>query len=468
MDPTTFAASRTSLSGSSLYTTTSSSTQWGPGAVAGKAIRAMGKAVVRGAEYFVISRRLSGIKAAMPCSDDEKRPNVQQMFFDVLELSRPRLYPEAFRTQAMQILLAQIASKQTRYLRACIAELEIDHGELVALLSEMIGVVLFPKRGFVDKRLTASYTMALPSDCHPWAPYISFMSGVAGLNEATFHAVLDARFLEVILWVSGVQIHQRKIDSALENECGVAFKLLSEPPSFDLSLIWVEQLLRLCPDTLVASVPDAVNSITGQLLWPIVECRLLEMHVGGILRLMHPANYHDLDLGSSESAFASLGGNVHHETVEHLSRLSYPKRIGTLSQMIQHLIAQSYVEGGHAVDLTPILFTSEHRDMARNIVRFLVDIAKTGQVPFAEENLLDAALFNISPFLSAEWDPSGVYGDIYRRIYFSRSLGRKRSMSSYSDHTSDLLSAIRTSGLWTVVDEPSRMRSWVQFLQPLF
>jgi hypothetical protein len=81
-------ASHDSMSERSVYTTTSSSTQWGPGALAGKAIRALGKAVVRSAEYFVISRRLTAIKAALPCSDSGDEQTLEGIFDDLLELSR--------------------------------------------------------------------------------------------------------------------------------------------------------------------------------------------------------------------------------------------------------------------------------------------------------------------------------------------------------------------------------------------
>jgi VIT1/CCC1 family predicted Fe2+/Mn2+ transporter len=65
----------------------------------------------------------------------------------VLALSRPALYPKAFRIQAMQLIIAQIATRQTYYLRCSISSWEIDHQELVSFLSEIIGVALFSKRG---------------------------------------------------------------------------------------------------------------------------------------------------------------------------------------------------------------------------------------------------------------------------------------------------------------------------------
>jgi hypothetical protein len=57
--------------------------------MAGKAILAMGKAVVRSAEYLMISRRLSAIKRALPCSDRGiQQQNDEAIFDDLLELSR--------------------------------------------------------------------------------------------------------------------------------------------------------------------------------------------------------------------------------------------------------------------------------------------------------------------------------------------------------------------------------------------
>ncbi|KAJ6568982.1 hypothetical protein B0H19DRAFT_1134371 [Mycena capillaripes] len=199
-------SSRRSVYESSVYTTTSSSTQWGPGALAGKAILAMGKAVVRNAEYLIVRRRLSAIQAVLPCADDQGG-NLEEMFNDLLELSRPALYPERFRAQAMQLIIAQIARKETYHLRLSISKWEIDHDELVAFLLEIIGAVLFSKRGFPDRKFVDSYNMALPNDCHPWSPCLSFMLKIAQLTDSLFYGVLGARFLEMILWVSGAQIH---------------------------------------------------------------------------------------------------------------------------------------------------------------------------------------------------------------------------------------------------------------------
>jgi hypothetical protein len=58
--------------------------------MAGKAIRAMGKAVVRSTEYLIISRQLSVIKTALPYSEGDlsQQQNYEVMFDDLFELSR--------------------------------------------------------------------------------------------------------------------------------------------------------------------------------------------------------------------------------------------------------------------------------------------------------------------------------------------------------------------------------------------
>ncbi|KAJ7136283.1 hypothetical protein C8R46DRAFT_580970 [Mycena filopes] len=492
--------SHTSLSRSSLYTTTSSSTNWGPGALSGKAIRAMGKAVLRGVDYLVISRRLSRMKAVMPCPDDdlEKRSDWRQMFFDALELSRPELYPEEFRMQALRILLGQIATRQTHYLRACIAEWDAEPEDRVALLSVIVGVTLFPKRHFIDDTLASSYTMALPSNCHSWTPCVSFLSGVARSNEGGFRAALDARFLEMTLWAAAAPRDPSTVDEELVHNCAAAFSLLSQPTSDALSLLWTDRIRRFSLEETVTSLPDAVDSIARHRRWWLVECRLLEMHAAAMLQLMHlPSDRTDsgVDVGRTSLSAApvyfakalnprmpefdvqlilsegfmhsylrcvGMGSDVLRQTVDHLSRLSYPKQVATFGHMVRHLIAQSVVEGSRRVAVP--LFTPQLTHVAFNVIAFLVSLTKTEEVPSAKDALLDAALLSILPFLPLSWDPLSVHGDVYRRAYSPR----KRIRASYGGNISKLLEEIRTSGLRTVVAESSWTRTWVHFLQPLF
>ncbi|KAJ6505481.1 hypothetical protein C8R45DRAFT_972831 [Mycena sanguinolenta] len=271
----------------SVYTTTSSSTQWGPGALTGKAIRAMGKAMLRSADYVLISRRLSAIRATFSSPRDDTQQICERMFDDLLELSRPALYPEAFRIQAMQILVAQIASEDTYHLQRSFSKWETDHEELVALLSEIIGVVLFSKRGFADERLVHAYMTALPKDRHPWLPCVRFMTKIAQANDSILHAVFAAKFMEMILWVSGPQIlPQNSQDHLLVHACSEAFTSLSQPPAHDLYVLWVEQIGGLDSEDSVISLPKALTCVSAKHLWPVIEARLLGMHADAMLKLM--------------------------------------------------------------------------------------------------------------------------------------------------------------------------------------
>ncbi|KAJ7691330.1 hypothetical protein B0H17DRAFT_566082 [Mycena rosella] len=288
MLPTSIASeSRRSSSTSSFYTTTSSSTQWGPGALAGKAVLALGKAVVRGAEYLVISRRISAIKATMPCSDDHisQFRNLERMFDELLELSRPGLYPDDVHAQAMRTILVQIAIEQTHHLRLGIAKWEIPHAELVEFLSEIGAVAIFWKRGFPDPTLVKAYMTALPNGSHPWSPCIGFVAAVAQLNKATFHAVLSARFLEMVLWAAGAQIHAKK---TLESQYDDAFNILSHPASSDLHILWTEKVLEIGGSIPSTTLYRLVDEVTIQDAWPVVECRLLEPHARAMLKTAVP------------------------------------------------------------------------------------------------------------------------------------------------------------------------------------
>ncbi|KAJ7115254.1 hypothetical protein C8R44DRAFT_984024, partial [Mycena epipterygia] len=368
------------------------------------------------------------IRTAMPCPDDDSAQfgNLVTMFDDLLELSRPTFYPEAIRIQAMQIILAQIAGKQTLHLCGSIAKWEIENDELVAFLSEIVGVALFSKRGFSDERLVNAYRTTLPEDWHPWAPCIAFLAGVAQLNEETFHAVLNARFLEIILGASGAQMQWKDYDKTLETDCNAAFNILSEPPTADLAIFWVEQVNRFGSEDPPNSLMRLVESITRQKMWPMVERRLLDLHVYPILGALLPTRY-PLEFSflqrqiftsvapvdylsqfdrsppktilSRASAirnflrYVGIGGDVHRETVEYLSRLSYSIQVVILTNLIQHLISQSCIDQS-TVRRSMVLFTPDSPDIANIIVQFLVDVSRSLQ-----SVVFDATLLSIVSFL---------------------------------------------------------------------
>lgn len=67
---------------------TTSETVPGPGALSGKAIRALGKATLRGAEKLIIWRKAQAINAKFPHNNGDDFLGAKSMYEDVLELSR--------------------------------------------------------------------------------------------------------------------------------------------------------------------------------------------------------------------------------------------------------------------------------------------------------------------------------------------------------------------------------------------
>ncbi|KAF8184639.1 hypothetical protein K438DRAFT_1837621 [Mycena galopus ATCC 62051] len=373
---------------SSLYTTTSSSTQWGPGAIAGKALRALGKAVIRGIEHFIILRRLATIVVAMPCldeADSAEAHNFETMFDDVLELSRRGLYPESIRIQAMQIIVAQVAKQHTHHLCVSLSKW-VSHEDLVALLSEIVAVGLFANRGFPSPQLVRVYRAALPKNAHPWSPCIRFMSQVAQLTEETFHAVLHARFFEVILWTAGAQVQAGASNSSFRGDCDEAFCILSRPPSDDLSLLWHEETCRYSPNEQLGSVIQMVDAISAQDMWSAVERRLLEL------------TCHLMTALSPQSRCIALNCELHLHTERFLLRLSYEKMVLAITNIIRKLLVP-FAEFDDALGIQNSMRTlaREWPDLPGIIIQFLVGISQTEHV--LQDALLDAALLNISPFL---------------------------------------------------------------------
>jgi hypothetical protein len=79
---------------SSDVTATTSSTIWGPGAIAGKGILGVGKAILRGTTAVVIQVRLQVLKSLFPHnggSNDEG--TLHKAYRDMLELTRCVRYP---------------------------------------------------------------------------------------------------------------------------------------------------------------------------------------------------------------------------------------------------------------------------------------------------------------------------------------------------------------------------------------
>ncbi|KAJ6501778.1 hypothetical protein DFH09DRAFT_298375 [Mycena vulgaris] len=370
---------------SSLYTSTSSSTQWGPGALAGKAILALGKATLRGAERLVIFRRMVAIKARLPCLDDERSGAdtcfMDGIFDDLVELSRPELYPESIRQPAMELILAQIASGHTTYLLNSLSKWLPD--DLIVLIAEIISISMFCRDGFLEGRLSDAYIFALPEGCHPLGPCTSFLSELARQNQTTFEAVIMSKFLDMVLLSSRKHATEPgHFDKETQSSFSTAFAVLSTPScqSYELWMVNLEQYWPFAYHPSLAEVVQHINK-TSPGTWLLLEAHFLERKAHRMLELAMPCKYPmysgrsvadvtyprlkdfnltsvvppfqlqeilDSGLASSRALWhflrcVALGGNVRSLMAEHLLSQSHRSRVSVFSRIIYLLIPNTCV-----------------------------------------------------------------------------------------------------------------------------
>ncbi|RDB20023.1 hypothetical protein Hypma_013045 [Hypsizygus marmoreus] len=189
-------------SSSALTSSTSSgSTIPGLGALSGKAILALGKVTLRGAEYIVIQRRLANITSKFPHTGAANIKNIEHIYDDLLELSRRDLYSDTVRDRVLQILLVQIASRQTRHLIKSLnkwppIEIQIFVSELIAILDPLRLSNTHDARGPVVKAYQASLATW---ESHSLVPFVEFLSQVAQAHSQVESAILLGGMMEFLL-----------------------------------------------------------------------------------------------------------------------------------------------------------------------------------------------------------------------------------------------------------------------------
>ncbi|KAF9463077.1 hypothetical protein BDZ94DRAFT_1322157 [Collybia nuda] len=163
----------------SVTTVSTSSTVPGPGALSGKAILALGKATLRGAENLMIRRRLQAIDEKFPHNNEDEFPEAERMYQDVLELSRRDMYPDVHRSRALRIILVQIGTRQTDLLVKALttwASVEVDL--LISYLTAMFDPLrlLFTMRetGKVSSQVRAYRASLGNSESHSLGPLVLF------------------------------------------------------------------------------------------------------------------------------------------------------------------------------------------------------------------------------------------------------------------------------------------------------
>ncbi|KAF7340422.1 hypothetical protein MVEN_01962100 [Mycena venus] len=496
------------LSSLSLYTTTSSKTQWGPGALAGRAILALGKAAIRGAELVVIVKRMAIIQDHLPYSDerpdggDTSESFMDRIFDDLLELSRPELYPDGIRIAAMELILAQIASGHTSYLYNCLSKWLLD--DLRVLLAEIISVSMFCGCGFMEPRLTNAYLSALPEDRHPLVPCIVFIADLARQNETTFEAALLSKFLDVVLLTASRKDTILDRDFELENQSlARAFALLSSPP-LELQEFWNMALEQYWPFDYPPSLEDVVRHIsaTSPTTWYILEAHFLQHEAPNMLRLVTPVK-HRLDNGRSAADVAypqlkdfnlpsgnfpiriqdaldsglaascalwhlircvALGGDVHGLMAEHLSSLFHKHKTSMFSRIIYWLIPNT--REARSKEMRDLCTLVGGRPRLNSVLmHFLLDLGHSDE--WSKYALIDAVIVLIVPLLVPELKSWAIHEDVFRRSHFFPSL---RLRPSYSKETLRLFSIIRENTLASVIGEPGSQSSQqiADVLEPLF
>ncbi|KAJ6478321.1 hypothetical protein C8R45DRAFT_1007034 [Mycena sanguinolenta] len=426
----------------------------------------MGKAIVRGTENLIIMRRLAAIQAVMPCKDSNSDLRIESMFADLLELSRPSLYSDDIRIKAMQIIVAQIATEETRHLRISISQWEVDSEELGSFLAEITGVALFSNRGCCETEFVQVYTAMLAKDLHPWSAFLSFISQLAQLSTKTFPIAIHAQLLEILIWVSGHQKRGLTQDMRIEAYCNVAFAILSTCPTNEQDNLLGEKISKYCsdPDERPTSLAQLIQYLTLQEQWLVVERRLLEKHVPAMLNNLGswPTSnlgqiFRESQNGVPRPADAppslpstrnlvwciGIGGEVQRQTADYLSILPHQRMVFVLDSILRDMIIQLLVEPA-----TPYSNLTRTPQFIAHVVQFLLGISQiSGSIKAA---VMDAVILNILAFLDPSWKPWQIYEDIQQRAR-AQSIRGQRISSPYCALILTLLYSVQSNGLRNIV-----------------
>ncbi|KAF8155203.1 hypothetical protein K438DRAFT_2026476 [Mycena galopus ATCC 62051] len=209
----------------STYETTSgssSSTVPGPGALSGKAIKALGRVTIRGIDHLVMMRQLSIIAHHFPLPDEKAAfvKHAEAIYADALEFSRQGLYREEINRRALRLLLGQIGMGETQYLVRALShwnrlELRLFLSEVLIQLSPLwnpcLGKVL-------SSPLLSAYSAACKSSQVSLIPLLLFISKLIRTRGSVCRAVLDVGFLDVLMLIRSLNaLDKGNIISELES-----------------------------------------------------------------------------------------------------------------------------------------------------------------------------------------------------------------------------------------------------------
>ncbi|KAJ7194929.1 hypothetical protein GGX14DRAFT_404288 [Mycena pura] len=474
----------------SLYTTTSSSTIWGPGALAGKAILALGKATVRAAERVIILRRLATIRAHLPCTDDDGGAESE---FGIAYLTTCW----SFNSRTVVTSDLNLWSKwySITCLINCLSRWPLD--DLVLLMMELMSVAMFCESGFLEPRLANAYLSALPQDHHPLQPPTVFIVKLMKRDETAFEAALLSKFLEFLL-LAASQRRLRAPHKSVEDHTALAFDVLSAPPE-SLRDLCKSSLEQVWPYHHSLSLKDIVQHIseTPPDRWFMLEANFLQREVPRLLYLAvteccgaRPSHWpvhtrrtttfslkfyicnmygRRKELNPDFPAFSALYHLMccvafegdHRDVLRHMEDCLRPHcpvpgsnadsytRPESLSQGMQELYTHA---GGH-------------QHLQTLTTNLLFDLAAHDNS--CKDAVLDAVVTLLLTLLIPEMNPAAIHDDLYRRCHFFPSIKRR---PSYSKRTLQLFGIIRENRLASVIFQPGSRTSCqvAEVLEPIF
>ncbi|KAF8066981.1 hypothetical protein FPV67DRAFT_1222321 [Lyophyllum atratum] len=123
----------------SLCTESSGSTVPGPGVLTGRAIKALGSIAVLGIDNILIRRRMSMYRNIFPHGRhvDETEDDGGEMYSELLEFTRPGVYPAAVRKEALELVMIQINIRETHQLMRGLNN-DFDYEDLQAFLFQVL------------------------------------------------------------------------------------------------------------------------------------------------------------------------------------------------------------------------------------------------------------------------------------------------------------------------------------------
>ncbi|KAF5353687.1 hypothetical protein D9758_008663 [Tetrapyrgos nigripes] len=156
----------------------------GPGSLAGRAILNLGRLTLKGVERVIISRKLSGIGSLSRGSGSA------ETYSDILELSRPQMYPDNIHTEAMRLLVRQIASGRTENLLKALRnwhpiEIRLLLSEMIGRFDDTISSTLKPLDSIMRAyKLNLSTRPPASRNDHSFVPFIDFLRHLISLSPS--------------------------------------------------------------------------------------------------------------------------------------------------------------------------------------------------------------------------------------------------------------------------------------------